>query len=149
MAVSLDYVSKRDLFDVISEKQVATATDDDSFGDDAKQDTLMVKRFLKRAESVAEMYLSRYDLPIQNAPHSLKYAILIIARYMLLERGDAEASDEVVQSYNDVIGWLRSISEGEVELGRTDENVQEDAVGERTGEFQMPFNDKASFRDKF
>ena len=74
MAVTLNYVSVRELADVMTVNEQAEATDDEfaeggtiTSGEEQERDYQMVKRFLARAEGLAERYVgTRYELPISD-----------------------------------------------------------------------------------
>ena len=153
MAVTLDYVSLDDLSDVMTEVEQAEATDD-SYGEGGTidgngptRDDEMVKRFLKRAEGMAERYVgTRYELPISDPTPMFKYTILIIARYFLDERGDGDVSETIGNSYDMAISWLEDIRDEVTDLHGDNTEAIEDYYGERVGGTfdETPFNDKAT-----
>lgn len=152
MAVVLDYVTLEEFSDVMPEEEQAEATDD-SYGEDGTitssgptRDDQMVKRFLKRAESFANSYLSFYERPVNPVPHTLKYTVMILARYYLDERADGSVSEDIQQSYNNAMDWLKDIRDGEIDLGGDVEEQTGAYFGERAGGAfeEGPFSDKSS-----
>lgn len=152
MAVTLNYVSLSEFNDVMTEYEQAQATDD-SFAqdgtissDEPSRDEPMVERFLKRAESLADSYLIHYDRPISSPPEKLKYAVMVIARYMLDDRGDGAVSEDIQRSHDQAIDWLKDVRDGSVDLGASVEEAGEDFFGDRQGGTfgEAPYNDKAS-----
>lgn len=139
MAVSLEYVSLSDLDDVMTKEEQAEATDD-GYGSsgtvtqsEPTRNEPMVKRFLKRAESLADSYLIHYDRPISDPPATLKYTVLVITRYLLDDRGDGAVSDEVQRSYDQAMQWLMDIRDGKIDLGGDVEEQGEVYYGDRVG----------------
>jgi len=155
MAVTLEYVSLEELSDVMTEVEQAEATDD-AYGEGGTlnsnspgptRDPDMLKRFLLRAESMAERYVgTRYELPINDPTPMFKYTILIIARYFLDERGDGDVSETVADSYDMAISWLEDIRDEVTDLHGNNTEAIEDYYGERVGGTfgEGPFNDKAT-----
>jgi len=153
MAVSLDYVELDDLADVMTEVEQAEATDD-AYGEGGTidgngptRDDDMTKRFLKRAEGMAERYVgTRYELPISDPTPMFKYTILIIARYFLDERGDGDVSETIANSYDMAIDWLEDIRDEVTDLHGDNSEAIDDYYGERYGGTfeEGPFNDKAT-----
>jgi len=151
MAVTLEYVSLDTFSDVMREDEQAMASDDTRGTDPnttPSRDDAMVKRFLKRAESRAESYLINYERPLDNVPMSLEYCIYILARHMLLERGDGTVSEEARQSYQECLTWLENVRDGMVDLEPAEEEDLEDFVGHGTyGALvfsEYPFVDKSA-----
>ena len=154
MAVQLNYVSLQQFDDVMPVNEQAASSDDmeaqDPNQNNPTRDDAMVKRFLKRAEHMAESYLSGYELPLpeDQQPHSLKYAIYVMARYYLLERGDGSVSDNIQESYDQVMSWLKMVSDGEIRLGGAAEEDLTDFVGLSSEEnmvfAEMPFVDMSA-----
>lgn len=156
MAVTLEYVTLDDLSDVMTVVEQAEATDD-KYGeggtlteDGPTRDDEMVKRFLRRAENFAENFVgTRYSIPLTNPPMMFKYVVLVIARFMLDERGDGDVSETVRESYDMAVSWLEDVRDEVVDLEDNEEFIQ-DYFGERTGgEFggsdeTHPFNDKST-----
>lgn len=152
MAVTLDYVKLSDFSDVMPENDQAEASDDTDYTDpntDPTRDTDLIKRFLGRAESMANSYLIQYDLPLDDAPLALEYAIYVIARYMLLERGDGSVSESVQNSYDQAIAWLEAVRDGEQTLEPVEQEFLDNFVGHADYskmEFEeYPFVDKSTF----
>jgi phage gp36-like protein len=153
MAVKLEYVSLDELEDVMMTVEQAEATDD-NYGSGAtingngpKRDDQMVRRFLKRAENMADHYVgTRYDLPIAEPTPMFKYTILSIARYMLDERGDGDVSESVTNSYNMAISWLEDIRDEVSDLQGENTETISDYYGEREGGTfgSDTFNDKST-----
>lgn len=153
MAVSLDYVDLADLSDVMTVAEQAEATDD-NYGQGGTidrngltRDDDMAKRFLKRAEGMAERYVgTRYELPIGDPTPMFKYTILIIARYFLDERGDGDVSETIANSYDMAIDWLEDIRDEVTDLHGDNSEAIDDYYGERYGGTfeEGPFNDKAT-----
>jgi len=153
MAVTLEYVDSSEFSDVMTEIEQAEATDD-AYGSDGTlsgggptADNQMVKRFLARAEGLAERYVgTRYDIPIDDPTPMFKYTIFIIARYFLDERGDGDVSESVQNSYEMAIGWLEDIRDEISDLHGDNTEEIDDYYGERTGGSfeETPFNDKST-----
>jgi hypothetical protein len=154
MAVTLEYVSVRELSDVMTVEEQADATDDDfaeggtiESGEEQERNYPMVKRFLARAEGLAERYVgTRYQVPIDDPTPMFKYTILIIARYFLDERGDGDVSESVRESYRMAISWLEDIRDEVADLHGENTEAIDDYYGERYGGTfgEGPFNDKGT-----
>lgn len=153
MAVSLNYVELSAFSDVMTEEEQAEATDD-AYGsggtlneDGPYRDEKMVKRFLKRAESLADMYVgTRYDLPLSNPTPMFKYTILVIARYFLDERGDGDVSENVRNSYDIALSWLEDVRDELADIHGDNTESIDDYYGEREGGTfgSDTFNDKST-----
>lgn len=150
MAVTLDYVTLDDLEDVMTIPEQAQATDDaygagGTISGSPSRNERMVKRFLKRAESTVDSYLTEYDTPIQDPPYMLEYTILLIARYYLDERGDGDVSEASQRSYDQAMDWLKMVKNGEVDLQGVEIDA-EDYYGDREGgTFGVaPHNDRST-----
>lgn len=151
MSVTLEYVTLDNFSDVMTERQQAEATGSATSDPNDKpiRDQKMTKRFLRRAESIADSYLILYDRPIEDVPMALEYAIYVIARYLLLERGDGSVSEDVQNSYDQAISWLKAIRDGEADLApETEEDLTDfsgdaDLSGLQFEEY--PFVDKSTF----
>ncbi len=154
MAVTLKYVSVRELSDVMTVEEQADATDDDfaeggtiDSGEEQERNYPMVKRFLARAEGLAERYVgTRYDLPIEDPTPMFKYTILIIARYFLDERGDGDVSESERESYQMAVSWLEDIRDEVADLRGENTEAIDDYYGDRYGGTfgEGPFNDKST-----
>ena len=106
---NLSYTSVSDLQLVMTETTLAELSDDDySASDNPIINEEVLEQFLAFAESMAESHLKGYELPLETTPPSFKYAILIICRYLLEDRRDGTVSEEVLQSYNQIMDWLES-----------------------------------------
>jgi Protein of unknown function (DUF1320). len=158
MAVTLEYTTLSDFSDVMTETEQAEATDDSYAqggtinGSGPTRDDQMTKRFLKRAESIADTYVgTRYTIPLTNPSPMFKYTVMVIARYLLDDRGDGDVSEHVMESYNMAIGWLEDIRDEVAGIEGSEEEI-EDYYGEReggtfggsTGDDELPFNDKST-----
>ena len=155
MAITLNYVTLSEFADVMTETEQAEATDD-NYGQDGTSsssgptaDEMMIKRFLARAEGMADSYLIHYERPISTPPETLKYVVMIIARYFLSERGDGAVGEDVQKSYDQAMRWLKDIREGKIDLGGDVGEQGEMYFGARTGGVfssgSYPFNDESTF----
>jgi len=152
MAVSLNYVTLAEFADVMTEEEQAEATDDEYGaggtidGTGATRDDEMVERFLFRAENMVDSYLMYYDRPIDPVPPTVSYTVMIIARYMIDERGDGAVSETIQESYDRAMDWLEAVRDGELDLGANVEEQTEEYFGARTGGLfeEGTFNDKSS-----
>jgi phage gp36-like protein len=155
MAVTLNYVTLAEFGDVMTQTEQAEATDD-SYGQGGTisssgptRDEDMVRRFLKRGEGMADSYLIHYSRPVGSPPQTLKYVVMVIARYFLNERGDGAVGEDVQKSYNQAMRWLRDIRDGKIDLGGDVGEQGETYFGERTGGVfsgdSQPFNDESTF----
>jgi phage gp36-like protein len=75
-----------------------------------------------------------------------KYTILVIARYLLDDRGDGDVSESVRESYNMAISWLEDIRDEISDLHGDNTEALDDYYGERVGGTfgEDPFNDKST-----
>jgi len=153
MTATLNYVSLPEFADVMTKTEQAEASDD-SYAQDGTisssgptRDDEMVKRFLRRGEAMADSYLIHYERPLDEPPQTLKYVVMIIARYFLDERGDGAVSEDVQKSYDQAMMWLRDIRDAKIDLGGNVEEQGELYFGDRYGgTFEGgAHNDKSTF----
>ncbi|MCK5644350.1 MAG: DUF1320 domain-containing protein [Gammaproteobacteria bacterium] len=110
-----DYTVTADIYDVVSEKLVAELTDDTA-GEDV--DTDLIDSALDRAESVVDSYVGKaYTVPLSTpVEDSIKHAVLTLAKCYLYGRRPGATPDQVTKDCEDMIAWLKMISEGDVAL---------------------------------
>lgn len=125
-----EYVSIDDLETVLPEIEQAKATDDSTSRkvDNLVRDDSIVKEHLRFAESKVESYLIEYTLPLSNPPHSIRWAVLVIASYMLMLRSDMNVSEQTREMYDNVVNWLDMVRKGEATIPNV-QTVPDDFVG--------------------
>lgn len=125
------YTTVQDLSLLMTESTLAELTDDDRAPNtDPTVNVGVAESFLTFAESCAESCLHDWELPFEDTPASFKYAVLVIARYMLHDRRNAETSEHVKESYREMMDWLKS----QPEFAEADENLA-DFVGQDAPQF--------------
>lgn len=112
-----DYTSQAQLRSIITEQDMAAATDD-TRGEQFAIDEEIIDNHLAYAESRVESYLVEYDLEEveNNPPPVIIWAVTFIAAYTLFQRADLKTSEEVQQSYQEVMTWLEQVRAGEATI---------------------------------
>jgi phage gp36-like protein len=112
-----DYVTTDQLEIIITEQDMAMATDD-SQSDTFIVDQSVVKDHLAIAESRVESYLVDYDLERieEEPPPVIIWAVTFIAAYTLFQRSDLTTSEDVRESYMEVMNWLSEVQEGKATI---------------------------------
>jgi phage gp36-like protein len=112
-----DYVTKDQLEIIIAPQVMAMATDD-SPSDSFVTDTSILDDHLAIAESRVESYLLEYDLEQieDDPPPVIIWAVTFIAAYTLFQRSDLTTSEDVRESYMEVMNWLSEVQEGKATI---------------------------------
>ena len=123
-----------DIYFVASEDKVAGLTDWESTSpnEDDTVDEQRLERFILFAESWVESYLREYELPLKEVPEALKWAILYIALYMMMERSPNEVPENIQETRDSIIAWLQS--------GPNFDALLEDQIIEYTGSDERQFD---------
>jgi phage gp36-like protein len=113
-----DYVSIDDLETVLPEIEQAKATDDSTSRkvDNLTRNDSIIKEHLRFAESKVESYLVEYTVPLSDPPHSVRWAVLVIASYMLMLRSDMNVSEQTREMYDSVVNWLNMVRQGKATI---------------------------------
>lgn len=148
MAVALEYTTVDDLLLIMTQVDLAETTDDTSADEsEIVQDTSKLKQHLEIAEARVNSYLHRYERPIDPVPPTVKYAVLILARYQLHERTDGDVGEGIQESYDQIVTWLQAVANEEADLGVSEfeEYAEEVGFGDRnTMQIgTLPFIDKS------
>lgn len=108
-----DYVTKDQLEIIITSQDMAAATDD-SRSESLVADDGILEDHIAIAESRVESYLVEYDLEkVQDDPPPVVvWAVTFIAAYTLFQRSDLTTSEDVRESYMEVMNWLSEVQEG-------------------------------------
>lgn len=112
-----DYVTKDQLEIIITSQDMAMATDD-SQSEALTADNAILEDHLAIAESRVESYLVEYDLEeiADDPPPVIVWAVTFIAAYTLFQRSDLTTSDDVRDSYMEVMNWLSEVQEGKATI---------------------------------
>lgn len=117
-----DYVTKDQLKIIITERDMAAATDDSQSSEPIADDSILDDH-VAIAESRVESYLVGYDLEKirDNPPPVIIWAVTFIAAYTLFQRADLTTSEDVRESYMEVMNWLSEVQEGTATIPGLDE----------------------------
>lgn len=109
-----DYAKEEHLKSIITEQDIAQATDD-SRSEQLIIDDDILDDHLAFAEGRVESYLVEYDLTEveNNPPAVIIWAVSFIAAYTLMQRADLKTSEDVRESYQEVLRWLSDVQEGQ------------------------------------
>lgn len=124
MAITLNYVTLDEFETVLPYNDQAESSQTVNVpGNSTIRNDGMVEQMLKYAESHAESYLTRYELPLTNPPEILKYFIFVITRYYLFDRGDGQVSEDVEKSFNRAISWLERVRTEQIDLAQVEDEI--------------------------
>lgn len=108
----MTYATQQDLIDRYGDTELIQLTDENRVG---AIDATTVARALADADAEMNGYLAvRYTLPLASTPLVLTRFACAIARYLL---HDQAATEQVEKDYKNALAFLKSVSEGKVDLG--------------------------------
>ena len=110
----MEYCSKQDLIDRFDEDELIRLTDRDNLG---VINDVVLSQAITDASAEMDLYLSRFQLSLDDLPSALKSFACDITRYRLY---DDQASEQVTKRYDGAMKSLLAISQGKISIGKND-----------------------------